>query len=188
MVTITRVRVGRTSKDTHEIKAIQGIWNKYSAKARDNSNAFGRSRHFCVDPFARNCPWGGKFTNDIDITTSANYKMDALEFIKEMQFDGRSFKIGILDPPFSARQSEELYSGPTNLYAANSPRLRAIEKELPSLIVPGGYIIKAGFNSNPPRNDLELVEIRILSFGGVVNDWLVSVWRNPNQSLRMWTP
>jgi len=52
------------------------------------------------------------------------------------------------------------------------------------LIVPGGHVIKFGYNSNPPAKDLELVEMKILAFGGVVNDWIISVWRNPNRKLR----
>lgn len=185
MTKITRVRVGKTTSETHQIKAIRGLWNTYAGRARDNDNAFGPHQHFCVDPFARNCSWGGKWTNDLDVTTAAHHHMDALEFILKLNNERRTFKIGILDPPFSPRQGQEVYGTP-NLYASDSSRLRRIEKAISRLIVPGGYLIKAGYNSNAPARGLDLVELRILCFGGVINDWLISIWRNVNHDLRAW--
>lgn len=185
-VKVTRIKVGRTSSNTHELEAIRRLWNTYSGRARDNDNSFGPHQHFCVDPFARNCPWGKKWTNDLDLTTSAHHHMDALDFLAKLSNEHRQFKIGILDPPFSDRQGEEVYGTP-NLYASDSARLRKIEKAMCRLIVPGGYIIKAGYNSNPPGKSVELVELRIMAFGGVINDWLISVWRRCDYSLEAWT-
>ena len=114
--------------------------------------------------------------------------MAALDFLEKMAAEERSFQIGILDPPFSPRQANEAYGGEgANLYASDSPRLRAIEETMARLIVPGGHIIKFGYNSNAPSPALELIEVKILSFGGIVNDWLCSVWTQPNHKLEDFT-
>lgn len=183
MVRITRVKVGKTTKETHRITPIENLYRRYWAK-RANTWVHSSNMHPVVDPFARNCRWAGKFSNDIAIDTQAEYHMDALDFLIKMEQEGKSFQIGILDPPFSPRQANESYGGEgANLYASDSPRLRTIERTLSRLIVPGGHIIKFGYNSNPPSPDLELIEVKILSFGGVVNDWLCSVWTQPNHKL-----
>lgn len=177
---ITRAKVRRTTKNTHELFPIENLFRKYWVKI----DGIGVRTHPVVDPFARNCLWGGKFTNDIGIDTEANYHMEALDFLQKMSNEKRKFHIGILDPPFSPRQANEAYGGEgANLYASDSPRLREIEKAISRLIVPGGHVIKFGYNSNAPSMDLELVEMKILAFGGVVNDWIISVWRNPNRTL-----
>ncbi len=183
MVRITRAKVRKSTKNTHELFPIENLYRKYWVQI----GGVGVRTHPVVDPFARNCHWAGKFTNDIGIDTEANYHMDALDFLQRMSNEKRQFNIGILDPPFSARQANESYGGEgANLYASDSPRLRKIEGALSRLIVPGGHIIKFGYNSNAPDPGLELVEMKILAFGGVVNDWIISVWRNPNSDLRKW--
>ncbi len=184
MVRITRAKVARTTKNTHELFPIENLFRKYWVKI----DGIGVRTHPVVDPFARNCPWGGKFSNDIGIDTDATHHMDALDFLQKMSNEKRTFHIGILDPPFSPRQANETYGGEgANLYASDSPRLRNIEKAISRLIVPGGHLIKFGYNSNAPAPYLELVEMKILAFGGVVNDWIISVWRNPNRSLGDWS-
>jgi hypothetical protein len=173
---VTRIKIGRTNKETHRIQAVENLYRKYWTK----SKAVGR----VIDPFARNCPWAGEYTNDIAIDSDANYNMDALDFLKRMEIEKKTFVLGILDPPFSPRQANEAYGGDgANLYASDSPRLRRIERQLGRIIVPGGYILKFGYNSNPPVQDWDLVEIKLLCFGGVVNDWILSVWKNRNTRL-----
>ena len=187
MVRITRVKVGKTTKETHRITPIENLYRRYWAQ-RDNTWVHKKNIHPVIDPFARNCKWGAPFSNDIAIDTEANYHMDALDFLEKMEAEERSFQIGILDPPFSPRQANEAYGGEgANLYASDSPRLRAIEETMARLIVPGGHIIKFGYNSNAPSPALELIEVKILSFGGIVNDWLCSVWTQPNHKLEDFT-
>ena len=181
MVRITRGKVGKTTKNTHRLRPIENLYRKYWSQITE----IGVRLHPVIDPFARNCTWAGKFSNDINIDSQANYHMDALDFLQKMSNEHRKFHIGILDPPFSSRQANESYGGSgANLYASDSPRLRKIEAALSRLIVPGGHVIKFGYNSNPPTPDLELVEMKILTFGGVINDWICSVWTQPNHSLR----
>ena len=183
MVRMTRVKVGKITKETHRVTPIENLYRRYWSQ-RDANWVHKREVHPVVDPFARNCRWAGEFSNDIAIDTEANHHMEALDFLIKMEQEGKSFQIGILDPPFSRRQANEAYGGAgSNLYASDSPRLRMIERTLSRLIVPGGHIIKFGYNTNAPAKDLELVEIKILSWGGVVNDWLCSVWRQPNHRL-----
>lgn len=179
---MTRVKIGgKTTKNTHRLRPIEHLFRKYWSQITE----IGVRLHPVVDPFARNCTWAGKFSNDINIDSQANYHMDALDFLQKMSNEHRKFHIGILDPPFSPRQANQSYGGSgANLYASDSPRLRKIEAAISRLIVPGGHIIKFGYNSNPPTSNLELVEVKILSFGGVVNDWICSVWTQPNHSLR----
>ena len=187
MVRITRVKIGQTTKETHRLRPIENLYRKYWTQidaVESHRRGTGVRTHPVIDPFARNCSWAGKFTNEIGIDTAANYHMEALDFLQKMSNEKRQFCLGILDPPFSKRQANESYGGSgANLYASDSPRLRKIEAAMSRLIVPGGHIIKFGYNSNPPSSNMELVEVKILSFGGVVNDWICSVWVQPNHTL-----
>ena len=95
MVRITRVKIPRTNKETHRIRPIEHLFRKYWTRI----DGIGVRLHPVVDPFARNCNWAGKFTNDINIDSEANYHMDALDFLTKMHNEHRKFHIGILDPP-----------------------------------------------------------------------------------------
>ena len=87
----------------------------------------------------------------------------------EDTFDG-----AIYDPPFSDRQAKEAYQQTTNLYTLGGKILR-IERSLGDLIIPGGYVVKFGYNSNFSHKAFECVEIKLVRYGGSMNDMIVSV-------------
>ena len=125
-----------------------------------------------IDPFARNCALAGNYTNDIDPNTQALHHMDALDFL-EMEWGQSGFDVGILDPPFSARQDKEIY-GDTNLYTKPG-KLRDIEMALGNVIRTNGYVIKFGYNSNFSHKAFELDNIVLVQYGGCINDMIISV-------------
>ncbi len=135
---------------------------------------------FACDPFARNCEWAQPWTNDINIDTKAKWHLDAEDFLIEIK-DER-FAIVLLDPPFSDRMSKDKY-GTENLYASDSAKMLRIQKLAGNLVVPGGYLIKAGYNTNKPHPCFDLVEVRIVAMGNCRNDVLFSVWQKNNYTL-----
>lgn len=164
---------GVQTKDTHEDKILKRLFQRYSKGAKG------------IDPFARNCEWCRPFTNDINPDTKAHTHLDAEEFIDAALIVERgNFQIAILDPPFSDRQSAESY-GTSNLYASDSAKMQRISKKLGDCIMDGGFIIKAGYNSNKFHDAFELVEIVLATYGGCMNDTIFSVWRKTS-SLERW--
>ena len=125
-----------------------------------------------IDPFARDCQLAGKCTNDIDPNTKAHYHMDALDFLL-LDWGKHGFDVGILDPPFSARQDKEIY-GDTNLYTKPG-KLRDIELALGNLIRTNGCVIKFGYNSNFSHKAFELEHIVLVQYGGCINDMIISI-------------
>ena len=111
------------------------------------------------------------YTNDIDTSTNAEQHLDAEEFLKRMK-DMR-FGGAILDPPFSNHQSREIY-GSENLYT-DPAKMKRIEMELGSLIELGGYVVKFGYNSNFSHKSFECIAVRLVRYGGSMNDMIISV-------------
>jgi len=110
--------------------------------------------------------------------------LDYLHALGDLDFD--DWFIGLLDPPFSDRQASEAYGTP-NLYASDPRKLTRISELLGDLIVPGGYIIKAGYNTNRPHPCFTLIEIQIVNTGACRNDILFSVWKKEQHTLEDWS-
>lgn len=138
-----------------------------------------------IDPFARNCNWAYPMTNDINPDTRANYNLDAENFLQIAEKGETRYWIGLLDPPFSDRQSKEAY-GTSNLYAADAAKMSRISRSLGRCIKPGGYIIKAGFNSSRPSPAFTLVEVAMVNLGGMRNDVIFSVWKKTQHEIFSW--
>jgi hypothetical protein len=132
-----------------------------------------------LDPFARNCNWAFPMTNDINPNTRANYNLEAEDFLRIAE-EGET-----LDPPFSDRQAKDKY-GTSNLYASDGAKMTRISRSLGRCIKPGGYIIKAGYNTNRPSPAFTLVEVAIVSLGGNRNDVLFSVWKKTQHEIFSW--
>lgn len=181
---ITWVKYRRPTKNTHEWRPYEQLWTKYHSLAVD---LLSEGLNTAIDPFARNCSWAYPFTNDLNIDTEAEDHLDAevyLEMILKREGRG-SFVIGLLDPPFSDSMDKKLYDQPgsTNLYSSDSGKMKKIQFHMGNLIADGGYIIKAGYNTNPPHPAFDLVEIRIASLGASRNDVLFSVWKKNQRTL-----
>ena len=134
------------NKNTHTHRGYQ----KSFRYARDNY--LHNPNHIVLDLFARECPWG-----DIRVDLNpyfqkhnfTNVTADALEYAKETQTN--SIDIILLDPPYSERMAKDKYDevGTSNLYT-NPSYMSNLGKECFRILETGGYIIKAGYNSNLP--------------------------------------
>jgi hypothetical protein len=132
-----------------------------------------------VDPFARNCPLGGRWTNDINPTTSSMYHLPAQEFLESVPTN--TADILIFDPPFSNIQAERKYGEGANLYTEPGT-IKALMIEINRVLKPGGIMIKFGYNSSRHFN-AEFVRGYAINFGGNRNDVLCTVWRNVQTTL-----
>jgi hypothetical protein len=138
-----------------------------------------------IDPFAgMSSP--AEFTNDLNPHTPAKYHLDALHFLKQLegQYQGVLF-----DPPYSLRQVKECYEGLGREFTLHDSqdvgRWTEIKKEISDRIIPGGYAISAGWNSQGigKQNGFELVEVLLVCHGGAHNDTIVTVERKLRSSL-----
>lgn len=160
--------------DTHKWKSFKKILSHIGYE----------SEWTVVDPFARNCPLAGEWSNDIRPDTSANHHLDAREFLRNVP--SSIADLVIFDPPFSARQATDKYDGEgINLYSepgAISELMSSVHRILKS----GGRVLKFGYNSSRHWPQLELEYLWLINFGGNRNDVIVSLWRQTQTSLEEW--
>ena len=170
--------VGIDSHNTHTMKPMEALYNHVMHKLILEENI---DAPVVIDPFARMCPWGTK-RNDMNPTfhhTYTTHCMDALEFMcSEATGDAH---VVILDPPFSNRQSKEEY-GTSNLYA-NPGYMSDIGLQCFRILKLGGYVIKCGYNTNPPYKGFELIHVKICQMGASRNDILMSLWKKNQNTL-----
>ena len=109
--------------------------------------------------------------NDLDENATAEYKMDALLFLRS--WEGERFDTILLDPPYAYRKSMELYNG-----IVCSP-FRQLKDEISRLINPNGIVITFGYitNNMGVGRGFELEKIAIFSHGGAIHDTIASVER-----------
>jgi len=165
---ISRTRSKSPQKETHKMESFHRLLVKYGQGVG-------------IDPFARNCEHA-HFTNDINPNTSAKQNLDALEFLESYLHS--SFDFVIFDPPFSDEMSKRKY-GTANLYSADSGKASQCQRTGVLLLKLGGFFIKAGYNSNRPAVNTELIEIVLVANGGNRNDFIFSVWQKTS-SLDGW--
>ena len=132
-----------------------------------------------IDPFA-NTNRIASITNDLDPEMKADYCMDALDFLK--QFDNESIDVVLFDPPYSPRQVSECYKklGKTvNMQTTQSSFWSNMKKEIARITKTNGIVISFGWNSSGIGKTLgfEIVEILLVSHGGMHNDTIVTVER-----------
>lgn len=98
--------------------------------------------------------------NDINKKMSADFYMDALDFVKE--WSGDKFDTIILDPPYSYRKSMEMYDGNLN------SRFKLIADNIPKILNNKGLVISFGYHSSfmGKIRKFELKELCIFAHGG----------------------
>lgn len=165
-------RIGGQVKDgmdTHETSYFKKIWKELQEE-------YGETEQFdfIIDPFARNCALAHS-TNDIDPETTARYHMDALEFLDASLHTGDRAGLVIFDPPFSRRQAERYEVGHVNVYT-DPGYVPSLMRRIESLLVPGGLMLKFGYNSTRHRPLFRLLKGWIVNFGGARNDVIVTLW------------
>jgi len=107
--------------------------------------------------------------NDIDPDAKADYRKDALEFVRD--YRGECFDTILLDPPYSYRKSMELYGG------RKASRFKQVKDEIPRILRPGGLVITFGYHSSVMgiNRGFEIERIALFSHGGAIHDTIASV-------------
>lgn len=127
-----------------------------------------------VDPFARNNRLA-TYTNDINPNTSADYHMDAEEFLKKLYRDRVALAdCIILDPPYSPRQISECYAA-AGLKAGmkdtqNAALYKRVRNAARALCKSGTTVLSFGWNSAGMGRGFEPVELLLVAHGGAHND------------------
>lgn len=128
-----------------------------------------------VDPFARN---GNLATvrNDINPNTSAEYHMDAIEFLEMYAVGGELADLVILDMPYSPRQISECYQEigkKVTMADTQSAKLyKAVRDAVLPIVKPDGVVLSFGWNTvgMGKKRGFEIVEIMLCCHGGAHND------------------
>ena len=157
--------------NTHESRAFKLVLSTVRRKLKQ----FNIIRS--LDPFARNCEVFS-ITNDIDKNTSAKFHLDALVFMEKFaSLEPNKIDLIWFDPPFSSRQSNEIYDGHVNVYTDPS-YMKNLYATIPRLLDKDGLFVRWGYNTNNPCPDiLKLETVFIFPQGANKNDVLVSIFR-----------
>ncbi|MBD1366571.1 hypothetical protein IDJ77_22345 [Mucilaginibacter sp. ZT4R22] len=109
--------------------------------------------------------------NDLDDEATADYRMDALAFLRTWK--GEKFDTILLDPPYAFRKSMELYKG-----ILCSP-FRQLKDEAGKALKPGGKAITFGYHSVVMgiNRHFFLEKVGLFSHGGAIHDTIASVER-----------
>ena len=158
----------RANAETFKIKPIMELIRRYAGDGKG-----------WADPFAG---WStfAEYRNDMNPARGQPYQMEANRFARHLFDCGVKLKGGLLDPPYSHRQTSEHYSGigmkATALDTSANFTIR-VKRELAASIVPGGYAISFGWNTSGFGKCLGFKKVEILdvAHGLTHNDTLVTV-------------
>jgi hypothetical protein len=151
------------SADTFSIKPIGEFVKRYVLSS------------VSVDPFARNCKLA-TVTNDINPNTSADYHMDAIEFLDMYSVGGALADVVVLDMPYSPRQISECYQElgrKVTMADTQSGNLyRRVRDAVMPILKPDGIVLSFGWNTvgMGKKRGFEIVEILLVCHGGAHND------------------
>ena len=152
------------SHNTFSVKPIGEFVRKYLKDAKTS-----------IDPFARNNNWA-TFCNDLNPETSADFHMDAVEFMKELYDRGhRDADLIILDPPYSPRQITECYASigrKATMQDTQSSFYSKLRDAALLLCGPETTVISFGWNSvgMGKKRGFNIKEIMLVCHGGAHND------------------
>ena len=129
-----------------------------------------------IDPFARDCDLAD-YTNDLNPKTKADQHDDALDWLSWLVQDNIKTDLVLFDPPYSLRQTKELYQsiGIEKLAMDDTQRLGRWTKEkdvMAELVAEGGVVLSFGWNTigMGKKRGFEIIEIMLVSHGGAHND------------------
>lgn len=145
------------------------------APIRDFVKSYLRKSRVSIDPFARNRRWT-TWTNDLNPVTSAEYHMDAREFLRSLVKRGVRADLVLMDPPYSPRQVKECYAAAGLEFGKTDAHVAALNAEcrrlITRLIEPGGIVLSFGWNTAGMGKKWTREEILIVCHGGAHNDTL----------------
>ncbi len=128
-----------------------------------------------VDPFAGNSNIA-TYTNDLNPNTSAIYHMDSVDFLSKMYQDKVEADLVIFDPPYSLRQTKEVYESiGLKLDQEMTWRSRRWNDEkniINSILKPDGIFLNFGWNTYGmgKNRGFEIIEIMLVAHGSAHND------------------
>jgi len=150
--------------------------NKYTFKVRNirewvESNCEGKTLNLFAGITKLNID---EIRNDLDKEAIADYRLDALEFLRT--WTGEKFDTVLLDPPYAFRKSMEMYKG-----IKCSP-FKQLKDEIQNVLNPLGKVITFGYHSNTMGRNrgFKVEKIALFSHGGAIHDTIASVerWKN----------
>jgi len=148
--------------DTHQARYFAKVWKHIM----DEGIVTNKDDMVIIDPFARDCPLG-TITNDLNPETSAEYHLDALEFLATLA-------------------NERIYGLKSNLYT-DSRYFKKVMMELGRILKPGAHLLRFGYTTSTMNRSLELVRLWVVNFYSARNDVLVTLIKNCSHTLGEWT-
>jgi hypothetical protein len=130
-----------------------------------------------VDPFARNSKMAHPYTNDLNPETSAEYNMEAFDFLDLLTCMGVIADLVIFDPPYSLTQVSKSYQGMGLKFKGKEnptggfPKVKDI---IAQILKPSGIALSFGWNTvgMGKTRGFAIKEIMVVCHGGNRNDTL----------------
>jgi len=171
---------GMISKDTFDIPPIGDFVKRYL-----------RDSEISIDPFARNKRWA-TYTNDLNPETTAEYHLEAREFL-DMLIERRiKADLVILDPPYSQAQVSRSYQKVGREYKPfgddnNAVLYREVRDRVDKLLCVNGIALSFGWNSNGfgINRKYKIEEILLVAHGGAHNDTICLAERKLQEQLSL---
>ncbi len=135
-----------------------------------------------VDPFARNSKLA-MWRNDMNPKTTAEYHLEAVEFLILLKERNVVADVVLIDPPYSPRQVKECYDSFGHKMQQDDALLGKIRKvrksAIDAILTQGGVVITCGWNTVGMGKGLgyTLEEILLVCHGSDHNDTIVTVER-----------
>jgi len=127
------------NKNLHKVKPIGNLYEKYISMAKNNNpNAV------IIDPFAKDCMLAD-FRNDLNEKSSAQFHLDAADFLMFLYKKGIRADVVIFDPPFSRSQSKKTYKIDRKDLDHTITLCKQI---LPIFVKLNGIVITSGWTAN----------------------------------------
>lgn len=131
-----------------------------------------------VDPFARDSGLA-TYTNDLNPATTAQYHMDAVEFLEMLAEKGINADVVIFDPPYSPRQISECYAAAGKkaemVDTQNAALYAKCRTAIRKICGQGSRVLSFGWNSCGMGPGWQTEEILLVAHGGAHNDTICMV-------------
>ena len=144
-----------------------------------------------LDPFARNCRLA-THTNDLNPETSAEFHLDAYDFLLMLRDRGVKVDLAIIDPPYSRQQVKEVYNGIGRHYGLEDSQEHSTnwhkERDLiDEILVLQGVVLSFGWNSAGMglERNYRIEEILLVCHGGAHNDTICVAERKVAHQLKL---
>jgi len=143
-----------------------------------------------IDPFARDNSIGATYSNDLNLKTSSDYHMDAIDFLTMLVNKNIYADLIIFDPPYSPRQISECYASAGLTCGMKDTQNARLCKECRDLFKklsrPGTICLSFGWNSTGMGKNLwDILEIMLVCHGGGHNDTICVAQKFIDNQIRL---